>query len=398
MEMVNAMEWLDRLITIYGNLTEEGQEISQVELGALLHKLSAEKSSQMAYIRSSMLSLPSENSQKSFITNYYNHLNKLLDLVSSPGESTTQKSTTNQLSGQIKTFLTNLTTEIYRQYSTIISLNSQAPDFFLQRVKSVWRQKLPAISAALHRLDPGMAYVILNPVHTWLRSGIATRQNIGDMVYFSKLLHDLELWISKPSGESFFSNIEQYLIQINFNSHHCFDHLTIRIAHAVNQLPTYSKKLDQILLISKELNQQLVKLDIGLNPKNGALRNALERWISQEIIYLERKLRNDLTTTSHSSHLRETAVQLKKEPVSKVLCMLTVDQMAILLRAADESKLLNAKSISAVYKQITPYLSSPFKDEISPDSMRSKSYVTEDRDKEIVIEALHKLVKKIEQF
>ena len=90
-------------------------------------------------------------------------------------------------------------------------------------------------------------------------------------------------------------------------------------------------------------------------------------------------------------------VSQKNEP-QKLLCILSVDQMALLLRSADDLKIIMARSLNAVFKAIVPHLSTPYQENISWDSMRSKSYNAETRDKEIVIQTLEQMIKKIKEY
>ncbi|MCH5684017.1 hypothetical protein LWM68_06895 [Niabella sp. W65] len=53
-----------------------------------------------------------------------------------------------------------------------------------------------------------------------------------------------------------------------------------------------------------------------------------------------------------------------------------------------------ARSLNSVFKNIVPYLSTQYQEDISYDSMRSKSYAAESRDKEIVIETLKQIIKR----
>lgn len=82
----------------------------------------------------------------------------------------------------------------------------------------------------------------------------------------------------------------------------------------------------------------------------------------------------------------------------KVLCRLSVDQLGIILKAADETKLILSRSLSMVFKAIVPYLATENKDELSWDSMRSSTYHPEESDKAAAIEALEKLIRKIKDF
>ena len=80
------------------------------------------------------------------------------------------------------------------------------------------------------------------------------------------------------------------------------------------------------------------------------------------------------------------------------MCVLSTDQTALILRAADELKIIIAKSMNEVFKTIVPHLSTPYKENLSYDSMRSKSYAAETRDKEIAIQTLEKIIKKIKEY
>jgi hypothetical protein len=84
--------------------------------------------------------------------------------------------------------------------------------------------------------------------------------------------------------------------------------------------------------------------------------------------------------------------------ILKIICELSVDQMGIILKAADDVKLLVSRSLSMVFKSIVPFLSTINKSDLSWDSMRSNSYHPEERDKEAAIAALEKLIRKIREY
>ncbi len=61
-------------------------------------------------------------------------------------------------------------------------------------------------------------------------------------------------------------------------------------------------------------------------------------------------------------------------------------------------KIIMARSLNSVFKNIVPHLSTPYQEDISYDSMRSKSYSAEQRDKEIVIQTLQQMISKIKEY
>lgn len=82
----------------------------------------------------------------------------------------------------------------------------------------------------------------------------------------------------------------------------------------------------------------------------------------------------------------------------KILCALSVDQMGLILRAADDTRLIQAGSLNQVFKTIVPYLSTSNKTDISFDSMRSSTYHPEAPDKEKAIAALERMIDKIKGY
>jgi len=87
-----------------------------------------------------------------------------------------------------------------------------------------------------------------------------------------------------------------------------------------------------------------------------------------------------------------------QKPVAKVLFKFSVDQLGILIKAADDSKMLIASSLSIIFRLIVPYLSTDKIKTISWNSMRKSTYQMEQHDKDFVIAALEKLILKIKEY
>jgi len=82
----------------------------------------------------------------------------------------------------------------------------------------------------------------------------------------------------------------------------------------------------------------------------------------------------------------------------KILCALSVDQIGLILKAADDTRLIQARSLSQVFKSIVPFLSTSNKTDISFDSMRASTYHPEIPDKEKAIAALERMIDKIKDY
>jgi hypothetical protein len=133
-------------------------------------------------------------------------------------------------------------------------------------------------------------------------------------------------------------------------------------------------------------------------PKTSALRET-GRLILSALAELDHSIRN-----RYSSYLPEPAVPEADASATlqswfgKVLCALSADQIGIILRAAFEVNLIIGPSFRKVCKAIAPYLSTPWKQDISWDTIRSNSGRPEQRDKEIAIQILEKMIEKIKGY
>ncbi|MFH7012392.1 hypothetical protein ACHRV5_10995 [Flavobacterium sp. FlaQc-52] len=120
--------------------------------------------------------------------------------------------------------------------------------------------------------------------------------------------------------------------------------------------------------------------------------------LDELITFVEVRFANYLSSTIQIIERRTNSNPLVNYQTSKVLCKLSTDQTALILRASDELKILMSKSMNQVFKTIVPYLSTPNKTDLSYDAMRSKAYVAEERDKEIAIKTLEKMIDRIKEY
>ena len=84
--------------------------------------------------------------------------------------------------------------------------------------------------------------------------------------------------------------------------------------------------------------------------------------------------------------------------VSKLLCKLSADQIGVILKAADDTKIVLASSLSVVFRSIVPFLSTDKSKNLSWDSMRKRTYHIEQIDKDVAIATLEKLILQIREY
>ena len=100
-----------------------------------------------------------------------------------------------------------------------------------------------------------------------------------------------------------------------------------------------------------------------------------------------------------TSSVNETnATASQPTVVSKLLCKLSADQIGVILKAADDTKVVLASSMSIVFRSIVPFLSTEKIKNLSWDSMRKSTYHIEQTDKDVAIATLEKLILKIREY
>ncbi|TRX30649.1 hypothetical protein FNW52_19805 [Flavobacterium sp. ZT3R18] len=125
---------------------------------------------------------------------------------------------------------------------------------------------------------------------------------------------------------------------------------------------------------------------------------ALISCLDELITFVESRFANYLSVSFQIIERRTYRAPIIDYPSSKVLCKLSTDQTALILRASDELKILISKSMNHLFKTIVPFLSTSNKVDLSYNAMRSKAYVAEERDKEIAIETLERMIKQIKEY
>lgn len=120
--------------------------------------------------------------------------------------------------------------------------------------------------------------------------------------------------------------------------------------------------------------------------------------LEELITFIGSRFANYLGASFQITERKPNSLSVLNTPSEKVLCKLSTDQTALILRASDELKILVSKSMNHLFKTIVPYLSTPNKADLSYNAVRGKAYVAEERDKEIAIETLERMIEQIKEY
>ncbi|MFH7017381.1 hypothetical protein [Flavobacterium sp. FlaQc-47] len=144
----------------------------------------------------------------------------------------------------------------------------------------------------------------------------------------------------------------------------------------------------------REINSRDDLDRVNLKEVTAALISCLDELIT----FVESRFANYLSAPFQIIEKKISTPVVMNNISGKVLCKLSTDQTALILRASDELKILISKSMNHLFKTIVPFLSTPNRADLSYNAMRSKAYVFEERDKQIAIETLERMIKQIKEY
>lgn len=401
MTQTYLLEWLDSVVTSTLNPRKNDvNQITSVQSKTIIEKATQETQLIQSQITIQVFSLTKEKQIKVLVGNYHSGLIILLDnLIANNDAINLETDDLIEVANTLLSCLDELLTFIESRFANFLSLDSRVPATYLIISKKKIKLKLDKLknSSISNAHDVKVVDIVFDNLYSFANSKKNKKVSFRQVMYRKQLIKELESLKILKKEENTLSVLEALLIYMNFNSRTFIGYFTQSIVDKISTYETPSEKIENLLFYFKEFNQIQIKEDIILNPHHQNLKKVLGDWFKQEIIFLEKQQHLSLTPLQSLSKkpYKSTLVNRTED---KILCRLSTDQTALILRASNELKILISKSMNHVFKTIVPYLSTPNKNILSYDSMRSKSYVAEERDKELAIEALQHIIKKIQSY
>lgn len=390
------LQWLDTMVSV--TLKPVKSKIPRLfpeDLEKLRKLVINEKNKVQSAIMSTVFKLKDEAKISCAVKKYYSGLTALLDQALKDRLGISGKYLKQALD-MIILSIDELLSLIEQRFKSFLGMDERVPATYLTLFKKECTKRLEAITKRLSTFKSFVpAFDILQKdIETFLGNTPDQYAYIfREIFYIRDLCSELEQ-IEMSGTTGVFSKLDGLLISMNFNSKSYICNLTQRVTEQTNTIEPASEKMESLLLNFKLFKQFYKKRDVAFNTKDASLHKQIDNWFLQEIFYLEKQQLYSVTPVKAS----EQNLKPEKEEKQKIKSKLSVDQMALILRAADDKRIIIAKSLSSVFKTIAPYLSTPQKQDISFDSMRSKSYSAEIRDKEIAIQTLQELIDRIKDY
>lgn len=392
------LEWLDSLISLTLNPSKIYlHDLTKEDVQSLSEKAVIETVHIQSELKNQVFSLHKESQIRLLVQKYHSALIILLDtIIDYEQNETFDKSDYSNLAKTLISCLDELLFFIELRFANFLSLDQRVPPTYLNVSRKELKSKLDHLQKKLVAdvADPIFTSLLLDNLYKFINTRKTDTITFRELLYRKELVQKLELLGLSETQTSVYNALNELLIYMNFNSRGYINYFTRCIADKINGLPTKMERIDSLHFHFKEFRQMQSHQSMILYPQHQNLKAILGNWFEQEITYLEKTLHLALNPVKELK--RGSVSQLKI--TDKVTVNLSSDQIALILRAADESKALEARSMSEVFKKIVPHLSTPSKADLSYDSVRSKSYTAEERDQQVAIALLEKMIKKIKGY
>jgi hypothetical protein len=349
----------------------------------------------MTSIKSLVFRIDDESKIKTTVKLYYSNLIVLFDQAMKNQIQNSKYPHLKEISEDVIDFTNEILSLLEDRFGNYLDNRKRLPNAYLEPVRKELLTRINVIEQQLNNYpaSKSAAGITIQVLKIFLNCPPDEHSfTFQEIDYIKELCLEMER-LQHSENSKIFSRLDELLIYMNFNSRRYLDNLTQRLTSEISYYEKRDDKMERLLFFFKSFKQLPKKTDVIFNPKQPDLKNSVTNWFQEEITYLEKK--SDFSTGP--TDLRTQNAQVEK-PKQKVTCTLSTDQTGLIIRAADELRILLAKSMSEVFKTIVPHLSTPYKKDLSYDGMRSKSYVAEERDKQIAIQTLQRIINKIKEY
>jgi len=283
---------------------------------------------------------------------------------------------------EIFRYTEDLLNYIEQYFTSYFDKDADVPRVYLLLNQRGLRSSIKALRLKLAELNANADFIdmLITPMSAFCQK----RASYQELIYIKDILRTLTACEALPE-------LKDLLVSMNFNSCALVSQWIGEMVDTLNSLPETKDRTAQLSKWQKEINQIPVKPNIALKPNCVSLRDQLSQWIAEEIQYLETRQR--LLSVAPSFKASSTANDEEKLQFS-----VSVNVLAILVRAAHESRLILNKHGTTVFNTVSKFSSTLQTKNPGAKSMDKKSHDPERSHKAKAITALQDMIRLIQDY
>lgn len=384
------LQWLDVAVTDVLSPHKSNFDLfSEMDLRQFKLQLSVEIENQMTFLKKQ--ALLRINNQR-LIYQYRMMIVRLLD-QSHQNARLVEPTVANYImvSEQMIIALKQILDLVDQLFSNSIYLSQPVPLIEIQRHRDFIADQLTALKENLLSKigSDQLATIILNCFEHLDKSLIITGR---DIQYRMKLLRAMLQIPVSFDLELNHQRLISTMVYHNFNSKAFLNYYASMVSHSIQIQQGRGQKMTALLSWYKKFKQLHHSRQLIYNPSFDSVKKVLSSWFKEEFRFLENSDSCEIQQPS------DTSIKKGQTEISKILCLLSVDQISLVLRALDSLRIIQVKSFNSLVQNLTPYLATPRKEDISWQSLRSKSYTIEENGRAELIKILESVITWIREY
>lgn len=281
---------------------------------------------------------------------------------------------------KVSAALEDLLTYIEKHFSKYFDLSAKIPESYRRVIENEFEGKLKLIRKAFRNkeMNQELIAILLRPFECLKNSG-------DPHISFKKLIFVRELYSELDtisSADVIDGSLKRQvcisMIYLNFNSLKMFNYCIKEIKKDYQEKETLNDQLEKLAHYLKIINQQQEKPGFVYKPGHKTLKVQLLEWVTEEIIYLERKHQLSFIFKSEKSDISTHKYDFKIHTDS------SVPRVAYFVRILIETGLIKNQNVLEVIRFFANSVRTGRVETISAESFRTKFYNTEDSTKAAV--------------
>jgi hypothetical protein len=390
---------IERLESTLADLQLDGQ--SSTHLPELSEVLKKEKERIKLAWREEVFSTSNESTVELYIQRHQvaiidlkDQILKLLDSVEAeellkPSEITDRTTAFKALYQTLHSLLSF----IEKYFTKYFDLSAKVPNNYWNITARNFSEKLPVLKEKLKQkaLTEEMIWSVTSCFGEFIENKEA-KVSYRRVIYLKELCRELNILCELEfKGQELEEQVCASMVYINFNSLKLFNHYAKTIKESFQRKETLNEQLEVLAHYSKKINQVQEKPGFSYKPSYKTIKSQLSDWVTEEIIFLERKQQLSFGFKVEQSEVRIQGKTFKIQTDSSVA------QVAYFTRILVDTGLIKNKNTVELIRFFAAHVSSKRVQNIAQESFRRKFYEVEDSVKQSVKEDLIKMLNQIKK-